>query len=98
MTLSYPEDHILHQNYPNPFNPNTIISFTLNKEQFVSIDIYSTNGAHVISLFNGIKNIGTHFINWGGRDKNGDLISTGQYLYQLRTKSSSLIMKMLYIK
>ena len=93
-----PKEHILHQNYPNPFNPSTNISFTLNKEEFVSIDIYNINGTHVISLFNGIKNIGTHAFNWGGRDKNGDLISTGQYFYQLRTKSSSLIMKMLFIK
>ena len=78
--------------------PSTNISFTLNKEEFVSIDIYNINGTHVISLFNGIKNIGTHAFNWGGRDKNGDIVSNGQYFYQLRTKSSSLIMKMLFIK
>ena len=71
-----PKEHILHQNYPNPFNPSTNISFTLNKEEFVSIDIYNINGTHVISLFDGIKNIGTHAFNWGGRDKNGCLLYT----------------------
>ena len=88
----------MHQNYPNPFNPSTVISFSLNKEEFVSIDIYDINGTHMISLFNGKKNIGTHHLNWNGRDKSGALITTGQYFYQLRTSSSSAVMKMLFIK
>ena len=95
---SIPKEYILHQNYPNPFNPSTNISFTLKKEEFVSIDIYDVNGMHVISLFNGKKDIGTHLIKWGGRDKNDDLIAAGQYFYQLRTISSSDVMKMLFIK
>ena len=96
--FSIPKEYILHQNYPNPFNPSTNISFTLNKEEFVSIDIYDINGMHVISLFNGKKDIGTHLIKWGGRDKNDDLIAAGQYFYQLRTISSADVMKMLFIK
>ena len=93
-----PKEYILHQNYPNPFNPSTIISFTLNVDEFVSIDIYDINGAHIVSLLKGRKDIGTHLVNWSGRDKNGVLITTGQYLYQLRTRSSSTFMKMLFIK
>ena len=96
--VSKPGEYILHQNYPNPFNPSTVISFTLNKEEFISIDIYDMTGTHMISLFNGKKNIGTHFINWSGRDKNDALIATGQYFYQLRTSSSFTIKKMLFIK
>ena len=93
-----PKEFILHQNYPNPFNPSTVISFSLSKEEFVSIDIYDINGTHMISLFHGKKNIGTHHLNWNGRDKSGALITTGQYFYQLRTSSSSAVMKMLFIK
>ena len=96
--FSIPKEYILHQNYPNPFNPSTNISFTLNKEEFVSIDIYDINGMHVISLFKGKKDIGTHLIKWDGRDKNDDIIAAGQYFYQLRTISSSDVMKMLFIK
>ena len=93
-----PKEFILHQNYPNPFNPSTFISFSLSKEDFVSIDIYDMTGKHIICLMNGKKKVGTHNINWSGRDKNGALITTGQYLYQLRTRSSSTFMKMLFIK
>ena len=93
-----PKEFILHQNYPNPFNPSTVISFSLSKEEFVSIDIYDMTGKHIICLMNGKKKVGTHNINWSGRDKNGALITTGQYLYQLRTRSSSTVMKMLFIK
>ena len=93
-----PKEFILHQNYPNPFNPSTVISFSLSKEEFVSIDIYDMTGKHIICLMNGKKKVGTYNINWSGRDKNGALITTGQYLYQLRTSSSSTFMKMLFIK
>ena len=93
-----PKEFILHQNYPNPFNPSTVISFSLSKEEFVSIDIYDMTGKHIICLMNGKKKVGTHNINWSGIDKNGALITTGQYLYQLRTRSSSTFMKMLFIK
>ena len=93
-----PKEFILHQNYPNPFNPSTVISFSLSKEEFVSINIYDMNGKHIICLMNGKKKVGTHNINWSGRDKNGVLITTGQYLYQLRTRSSSTFMKILFIK
>ena len=93
-----PKGYTLHQNYPNPFNPSTIISFTLNKEEFVSIDVYDITGEHVISLFDGKKKVGTHHLNWSGRDKNDALITTGQYFYQLRTSSSTTVMKMLFIK
>jgi len=93
-----PKEYTLHQNYPNPFNPSTVISFSLNKEEFVSIDIFNMTGKHIISLMNGKKKVGTHHINWSGRDKNDALITSGQYFYQLRTSSSSTIMKMLFIK
>tara|TARA_B100000927_G_C16449310_1_gene463134 strand:- start:95 stop:733 length:639 start_codon:yes stop_codon:yes gene_type:complete len=93
-----PRDYILHQNYPNPFNPSTIISFSLKKEEFVSIDIYDMTGKHIVRLLNGKKKVGTHSINWSGRDRNDALITTGQYLYQLRTSSSSTVMKMHFIK
>ena len=93
-----PKQYILHQNYPNPFNPSTVISFSLNKEEFVSIDIYNMTGKHIISLMNGKKKVGTHNINWSGKDKNDALITTGQYLYKLSTSSSSTVMKMLFIK
>ena len=93
-----PKQYILHQNYPNPFNPSTVISFSLNKEEFVSIDIYNMTGKHIICLINDKKEVGTHSINWSGRDKNDALITTGQYLYKLSTSSSSTVMKMLFIK
>ena len=89
---------LLHQNYPNPFNPSTVISFSLKKDEFVSVDIYDMTGKHIICLINDKKKVGTYNINWSGRDKNDALITTGQYFYQLRTSSSSTTMKMLFIK
>ena len=93
-----PKEYTLHQNYPNPFNPSTVISFSLNKEEFVSVDIYDMTGKHIICLIKGKKKVGAHSINWSGRDKNDNLIAAGQYFYQLRTISSSDVMKMLFIK
>ena len=42
----------LNQNYPNPFNPSTTISFSLLKENYVSLKIYDITGKEILNLFN----------------------------------------------
>lgn len=46
--------------YPNPFKTNITIDISLEKQEHVSVEIYSTIGVELASLYNGLKNSGNH--------------------------------------
>jgi len=79
-----PDDYDLAQNYPNPFNPNTTIEFVLPLKKVISLRIYDMAGREVrtlIALQN--YNAGRHSVIWDGRDNEGGLVASGQYIYRL---------------
>ncbi|MCD6099095.1 MAG: T9SS type A sorting domain-containing protein [Candidatus Marinimicrobia bacterium] len=88
----------LFQNYPNPFNSRTVISFSLSAREKVELNIYDLLGNKVITLFSGYLNPGEYRFNWDARDANSREISTGTYIYQLRTANNVETKRMLYIK
>ncbi|MEX2602600.1 MAG: alpha-amylase family glycosyl hydrolase, partial [Gracilimonas sp.] len=51
----------LHQNYPNPFNPSTVISYQLNSNQLVRLEVFDITGRKVAVLVDGErKSSGSH--------------------------------------
>ena len=93
-----PGSFILYQNYPNPFNPKTSISFDLNKNQYVKLDVFDLRGNHIINLVNKKAYSGMHTIQWKGTNSNGESVPTGVYLYRLSTAQEGQTNKMLFIK
>ena len=85
-------------NYPNPFNPETIISFSLDVETLLRIDIFNIKGQKVNTLINQIYNPGNHTVIWNGKDTNGTDVSSGLYFYQMKTIDYSATKKMMLIK
>ncbi len=83
-----PNDFILLQNYPNPFNPSTTISFHSPYSANVKIIIYDLVGNEVRKLYDNESKKGFHFVVWDGKGNNGEVISSGIYLYRLITNSS----------
>ncbi len=75
----------LYQNYPNPFNPETTITYQLNSPLYLKLSIYSASGQLIRILDEGHKTAGYHTIIWDGRSSDGQLVSTGLYLYNLET-------------
>ena len=49
----------LFQNYPNPFNPNTIISYKVPVQSFVTLKVYDILGNEIATLVNEEKAAGT---------------------------------------
>ena len=91
--------NILYQNYPNPFNPETNINFQLEKEGKIELNIYNIKGQLVKTLVNDIISEGNHYVIWNGMDKNGNAVSSGIYLYRLKSDEEVLISKkMLLLK
>jgi cytoskeletal protein CcmA (bactofilin family) len=84
-------DYVLEQNYPNPFsqiprfagNPSTKISFALPEVGAVKLQIYDLLGNLVTTLANGKYASGKYEMIWNGRNRAGELVAAGIYLYRL---------------
>ena len=95
----YPEvtESNLH-NYPNPFNPVTTISYSINETGNVIIEVYNLKGQLVETLVNEVKETGDHSIRWNGSDSSKKPVSSGIYLYKMKTENHSSIKKMILMK
>ncbi|MCX7984483.1 MAG: endo-1,4-beta-xylanase [Bacteroidetes bacterium] len=69
----------LHPNYPNPFNPTTIITYSVDKECYVSLKVYNTLGQEVATLFEGVRTPGHYSVHF-----NGGNLTSGIYYYSLK--------------
>jgi len=85
-------DYVLEQSYPNPFsppergfagNPSTKISFALPAAGVVKLQIYDLLGNLVTTLANGKYASGKYQMIWNGRNRAGELVAGGVYLYRL---------------
>lgn len=88
----------LQGNYPNPFNPETTISFSTQKDNLVTLDIYNIKGQRVKTLINEHKTAGQHSVVWNGTDDNNRNVSSGVYFYRMRNGEFSSTKKMILMK
>ncbi len=93
-----PKKLVVSQNYPNPFNPSTTIKYSMPIKGQVSIKVYNLHGALVTTLADGIQDAGDHTVIWNGKDTHGASVSTGIYLYKVKTMNSEVVKKMALIK
>ncbi len=85
-------------NYPNPFNPSTDISFSVKDASPVRVDIFNQKGQLVRTLLDASRKVGTHTVNWDGKDSSGNGVSSGVYYYRMKSGSFSSTRKMLLLK
>ena len=94
-----PDDYRLAQNYPNPFNPSTRIEYYLPVNNTVSLTIYNMLGNEIVKLVNKeLKTAGAHYAIWNGTDKNGILVGSGSYIYELRYGNLTKTRQMVFMK
>jgi len=94
---------VLGQNRPNPFNPDTWIPFALDKDCKVTIKIYNVTGKLVRTLDFGHLNAGVYVDKgkaayWGGRNANGERVSSGIYFYLMEAGKFRAMKKMVIMK
>ena len=87
------EDVILGQNYPNPFNPTTTIKFELLQDTDVEVKVFNLEGKEVAVLHNGFLNRGVHQFEFDAKG-----LSSGIYIYQVKTPFSIKSHKMIFTK
>ncbi len=71
--------------YPNPFNAETTISFYLNEDSKVRLDIYNIMGQKITTLTNSRFEQGLHSIIWNASD-----YTSGVYFYHLSIEDRSV--------
>jgi hypothetical protein len=89
-----PANFELAQNYPNPFNPETEIRFQLPQASHAVLKIFNMLGREIITLTDRQFEAGYHRIRWNGRDRNGNLLASGVYFYQLQAGDFNQVRRM----
>ncbi len=87
-SLSSREDSHPLDVYPNPFAQSTEVSFFLDQEMPVKVLIYDLQGELVRVLSQESIPEGRHTLEWDGKDEQGNGLSAGLYIVQLRTPYS----------
>ena len=91
-------DFQLNQNYPNPFNPTTSFSYVIPQTADVTLAIYNIRGELVRTLESGNQTAGRHEASWNGLNDAGQLVSSGIYVYSLKSESQTVSKQMLFLK
>lgn len=88
-----PRKFQLSENYPNPFNPSTTIQFNLLQAGEVQLSVYNILGRKVETLVDGVHRAGRHTVTF-----NAGNLSSGVYIYRLKTNGYSQSRRMLLMK
>lgn len=78
-----PSKFALRNNYPNPFNPMTTIEYDLPEDTRVTLIVYDIIGREVTRLVDTKAPAGFYKAVWDGRNKYGQPVSSGVYLYRI---------------
>lgn len=93
-----PKNFDLMANFPNPFNPSTTFEFAIPHTSHVTIAVYDMLGQHVRTLVDRVLDGGAYPVVWDGRNANGDVVTSGVYLYRMNAADFTATRKMVFSK
>lgn len=93
-----PAEPALYHNYPNPFSVSTRIKYDLPTATHVVLKIYSLSGQEIRTLVNEFQTAGEKITVWDGLNEQGQKVSSGTYIYQIKTESFSKSKPLIIIK
>jgi len=70
-------------NYPNPFTSSTTFTFDVSRDCKVKIKVYTVGGRMIETIDNLQVGAGMYQLYWDGRDRDGDVLANGVYLYKI---------------
>jgi len=73
----------LKNNYPNPFNPETVISYQLPVNSFVTLKVYDVLGREIAELLNEEQRPGKYKVNLSGKN-----LASGVYIVRFSYRQS----------
>ena len=85
-------------NAPNPFNASTLISYRLDVDGPVRLEIYNLLGQRVRALVDEAQAAGAYRVQWDARDGRGAAVAAGVYFIRLRYPGGVQTRRMLYLE
>jgi hypothetical protein len=76
-------------NQPNPFGHSTSILYTVGAPGHVTLAIFDPLGRQLVTLVDEFQAPGPQSAVWDGRDRRGERVTGGVYLYRLRVGSET---------
>lgn len=84
--------------FPNPFNSLTTIPYDLPADSHVELKIFNMLGQEIVTLVDKEQRADHYEIPWNGRDKDRVEVSTGLYVYRVRTSTRVESGRVLFLK
>jgi len=84
--------------YPNPSSGPTVITFTLDRAENVSLSVFNTAGQMVYQLTNERRPAGSQLIQWDGRSNTGANMASGYYFVRLNAGNLTSVQKLVMMK
>ena len=91
--VKVPETFSLSQNFPNPFNPTTQIKYSVPADGYISLKVFNLLGQDVATLFEGNRLAGDYILTF-----DGSKLTSGVYLYQLKSNNFLETKKLVLLK
>ncbi len=84
--------------YPNPFNPSTTITYGINEDSKVIVQIYNITGQYITTLVNNEQSSGWHSIIWDGTNNNNEQVPAGLYFSRITAGNDVKTTKLMLLK
>ncbi|MGH7599966.1 MAG: FlgD immunoglobulin-like domain containing protein [bacterium] len=83
---------------PKHFNPETVIEYQTRLDGPVELIVYNLSGKKVRELVNGVRPAGNYEARWNGTDDWGNRVSSGMYIYRLKSGNFMQAKKMVLLQ
>jgi len=84
--------------YPNPFTKHITISYQLNENTHIKLQVYDIMGKKIKSLADEFQSAGDHIIKWDGTNDKGINGRAGFYICRLETAGMVINKKIFFFK
>jgi hypothetical protein len=96
--LEPPVTGVMLNSFPNPFAGATRVYYRLQHAGPVQIRIHDVAGRLVREMDEGLREAGSYYLRWDGRDSRGRRVSSGVYFLSLDAGSLNLSRKVIRVK
>lgn len=86
------------KNMPNPVKSFTVFEFNITVTSKVKLEVFDLNGRMVSKVFEKQLNPGDYSIRWDGKDRAGNTLPAGVYIYKLKTEGEELSKKLILVR